>query len=55
MTLAIFDLDFTIIEGDSEWMWGEFLYEKGIVDAGLKMVYWISGNISDSFLSHCQT
>jgi HAD superfamily hydrolase (TIGR01490 family) len=32
MPLAIFDLDFTIIEGDSEWMWGEFLFEKGIVD-----------------------
>lgn len=32
MTLAIFDLDFTIIEGDSEWLWGEFLTEKGIVE-----------------------
>ncbi len=33
MAIAIFDLDFTIIEGDSEWMWGEFLMGKGLVDA----------------------
>lgn len=31
MTIALFDLDNTIIEGDSEWLWGEFLREKGIV------------------------
>jgi len=33
MTVAIFDLDFTIIEGDSEWLWGEFITEKGFVDS----------------------
>jgi len=31
MTIAIFDLDYTLIEGDTEWLWGEFLTEKGIV------------------------
>ncbi len=32
MTLAIFDLDFTLLEGDSEWLWSEFLYAQGLVD-----------------------
>ncbi|MCB1647566.1 MAG: HAD family hydrolase [Pseudomonadales bacterium] len=33
MTLAIFDLDETLIAGDSDHAWGEFLISKGLVDA----------------------
>ncbi len=33
MALAIFDLDNTLIAGDSDHAWGEFLVEQGIVDA----------------------
>ena len=33
MTLAIFDLDNTLIHGDSDHAWGEFLVQQGIVDA----------------------
>lgn len=33
MNLAIFDLDNTLIAGDSDHAWGEFLCEKGLVDA----------------------
>lgn len=32
MTLAIFDLDNTLLGGDSDYLWGEFLIEQGIVD-----------------------
>ena len=32
MALAIFDLDNTLINGDSDHAWGEFLCEKKIVD-----------------------
>lgn len=32
MTLAIFDLDGTLLSGDSDYAWGEFLVEKGLVD-----------------------
>lgn len=32
MTLAIFDLDNTLIAGDSDYLWGQFLVEQGIVD-----------------------
>ncbi|MES9972245.1 MAG: HAD family hydrolase [Candidatus Thiodiazotropha sp.] len=32
MALAIFDLDNTLLAGDSDYLWGEFLVEKGIVD-----------------------
>ncbi|MGO3345357.1 MAG: HAD family hydrolase [Marinomonas sp.] len=32
MTLAIFDLDGTLLSGDSDYTWGEFLVEKGLVD-----------------------
>ncbi|OEY67990.1 HAD family hydrolase [Marinobacter sp. X15-166B] len=32
MTLAIFDLDNTLLAGDSDHAWGEFLVEEGIVD-----------------------
>ena len=33
MSLAIFDLDNTLIGGDSDFLWGEFLGEEGVVDA----------------------
>jgi HAD superfamily hydrolase (TIGR01490 family) len=32
MALAIFDLDHTLLAGDSDHAWGEFLIERGIVD-----------------------
>nr|CRH04697.1 putative HAD-superfamily hydrolase [Candidatus Magnetococcus massalia] len=32
MTLAIFDLDNTLLGGDSDYLWGTFLAEKGLVD-----------------------
>jgi len=33
LTLAIFDLDNTLLAGDSDHAWGEFLVEESIVDA----------------------
>ena len=32
MTLAIFDLDNTLLGGDSDYLWGEYLINQGIVD-----------------------
>ena len=32
MTLAIFDLDNTLLSGDSDYLWGQFLVEQGLVD-----------------------
>ena len=32
MTLALFDLDNTLLDGDSDYLWGCFLVEHGIVD-----------------------
>lgn len=32
MNLAIFDLDNTLIAGDSDYLWGQFLVKKGIVE-----------------------
>ena len=32
MTLAIFDLDHTLINGDSDYLWGEYMVARGIVD-----------------------
>ena len=34
MTLAIFDLDHTLINGDSDYLWGEYMVEHSIVDEG---------------------
>ncbi len=31
-SLALFDLDYTLLNGDSDHAWGEFLAEKGVVD-----------------------
>jgi HAD superfamily hydrolase (TIGR01490 family) len=33
MTLALFDLDNTLIAGDSDHEWGQFLVDRGVVDA----------------------
>ncbi|MCW8963720.1 MAG: HAD-IB family hydrolase, partial [Gammaproteobacteria bacterium] len=33
MTLAIFDLDNTLLAGDSDYLWGQYLVEGQIVDA----------------------
>lgn len=33
MTLAIFDLDNTLLNGDSDYLWGQFLAQQGHVDA----------------------
>lgn len=33
MRLAIFDLDNTLIHGDSDYLWGRHLIEQGVVDA----------------------
>jgi len=33
VSLAIFDLDNTLIGGDSDHLWGEFLIQKGVVNA----------------------
>lgn len=32
MTLAIFDLDHTLLNGDSDYLWGEYMVENEIVD-----------------------
>ncbi len=32
MTLALFDLDHTLLDGDSDYLWGEFLCDQGVVD-----------------------
>jgi HAD superfamily hydrolase (TIGR01490 family) len=34
VSLAIFDLDNTLLAGDSDYLWGQFLVEQGIVDRG---------------------
>ncbi len=33
MSLAIFDLDNTLLGGDSDYLWGQFLIKKGLVDS----------------------
>jgi len=35
VSLAIFDLDNTLLAGDSDHLWGEFLVEQGVVDGDL--------------------
>lgn len=32
MSLVLFDLDNTLLAGDSDYLWGEFLVERGVVD-----------------------
>jgi HAD superfamily hydrolase (TIGR01490 family) len=45
MTLAIFVFDFTLLEGDSEWLWSEFLLTQGIV--GVDFITQIESYFSD--------
>ena len=33
MRLAIFDLDHTLLAGDSDYLWGRYLVERGVVDS----------------------
>ena len=33
MRLALFDLDNTLLAGDSDHSWGEFVCQRGLVDA----------------------
>jgi HAD superfamily hydrolase (TIGR01490 family) len=33
MNLAVFDLDHTLLNGDSDYLWGQFMVEQGLVDA----------------------
>jgi phosphoserine phosphatase len=33
MSLAIFDLDNTLLADDSDYLWGQFLVDQGIVDS----------------------
>ena len=35
MRLAIFDIDNTLIAGDSDLLWGEFLCERNYVDSNV--------------------
>jgi len=35
LKLAIFDLDNTLLAGDSDHLWGEFLVEQGVVDSAI--------------------
>lgn len=34
MQLAIFDLDNTLLAGDSDYLWGQFLVDRGLVNGG---------------------
>ncbi|MDI9348027.1 MAG: HAD family phosphatase [Methylacidiphilales bacterium] len=36
--LALFDLDDTLINGDSDWLWCEFLIEKGVLSADFRTI-----------------
>ena len=36
MDLVLFDLDHTLLDGDSDFSWGQFLCEIGAVDANYK-------------------
>lgn len=38
MALALFDLDNTLLAGDSDYMWGVYLVEKGLVDGEIYKV-----------------
>ena len=32
MNLALFDLDNTLLAGDSDYEWGQFLVDRGVLD-----------------------
>ena len=48
MTVALFDLDNTLLHGDSDHLWGKFLCDKGVVD---KQKY---GEENDRFFAEYQ-
>lgn len=48
MKLAIFDLDNTLIAGDSDHAWGEFLVAKNLVDA-----VWYKGQNDKFYADYC--
>ena len=35
MAVALFDLDETLLAGDSDYLWGQFLVQKGVVDGDM--------------------
>ena len=49
MTLAIFDLDNTLLAGDSDHAWGEFLVERGLVETG-----WYKARNDDFYSDYCR-
>lgn len=49
MTLAIFDLDNTLLAGDSDHAWGEFLVERGLVEAS-----WYKARNDDFYSDYCR-
>lgn len=46
--IALFDLDHTLIHGDSDWLWGEHLTEKGITDKNFRRE---NNNFQESYLA----
>jgi len=48
VTLAIFDLDNTLIRGDSDHAWGQFLVDQGLIDTAQ------AGSANDYFLAQYQ-
>ena len=38
MRLALFDLDNTLLAGDSDHSWGEFVCQRGLVDAEFMLI-----------------
>ena len=49
MALAIFDLDNTLLGGDSDYLWGEFLVENNLVDR--ESYQWANQNFYDQYLA----
>ena len=60
MALALFDLDNTLLNGDSDHAWGEFLCELGVLDASEHLdkqaffyQQYLSGTLNiDAFLNY---
>jgi len=49
MALAIFDLDNTLLGGDSDYLWGEFLVENKLVDS--ESYQWANQHFYDQYLA----
>ena len=43
MNLALFDLDNTLLSGDSDFEWSQFLVEQGVLDRELFGRLWLFG------------